>query len=113
MEHLAPGGSLIVLAPAHPALFSPFDQAVGHYRRYTGTTVARIAPAEVRLERLAYLDSVGIAVSLVNRLLLRRAIPTARQVRIWDRALVPLSTVLDPLLRFRLGKSVLAVWQAD
>ncbi|MEN8445006.1 MAG: class I SAM-dependent methyltransferase [Cyanobacteria bacterium J06555_13] len=28
-------GYLIVLSPAHQFLYSPFDQAVGHYRRYT------------------------------------------------------------------------------
>ncbi len=32
---LKPGGALIVLAPAHPFLFTPFDAAIGHFRRYT------------------------------------------------------------------------------
>ena len=32
---LRPGGHLIVLSPAHQWLFSPFDEAIGHYRRYT------------------------------------------------------------------------------
>jgi 2-polyprenyl-3-methyl-5-hydroxy-6-metoxy-1,4-benzoquinol methylase len=31
---LRPAGRLIVLAPAHQALYSPFDKALGHYRRY-------------------------------------------------------------------------------
>jgi SAM-dependent methyltransferase len=31
---LRSGGKLIVLAPAHNYLFSPFDKAIGHYRRY-------------------------------------------------------------------------------
>jgi SAM-dependent methyltransferase len=34
-RHLAPNGTLIVLAPPHRFLFSAFDQAIGHYRRYT------------------------------------------------------------------------------
>src|ERR1700693_5566434 len=33
--HLSPGGALIVLSPAHPWLYTPFDRAIGHYRRYT------------------------------------------------------------------------------
>ena len=32
--HIAPGGSLVVLVPAFQILFSPFDVAVGHERRY-------------------------------------------------------------------------------
>ena len=35
---LTPEGNLVVLAPAHQSLFSPFDAAVGHYRRYDERT---------------------------------------------------------------------------
>ena len=31
--HLKPGGALIVLSPAHPFLYTPFDAAIGHYRQ--------------------------------------------------------------------------------
>src|SRR3954454_13356083 len=30
---LKPGGHLVVLSPAHPWLFTPFDHALGHFRR--------------------------------------------------------------------------------
>jgi len=33
VRHLEPGGSLIVLSPALPALFSPFDRSVGQDRQ--------------------------------------------------------------------------------
>src|SRR5262245_9087881 len=32
-RHLRRGGHLIVLAPAHQWLYSPFDSAIGHFRR--------------------------------------------------------------------------------
>lgn len=110
---LAPQGKLIVLAPAHKFLFSPFDQAVGHFRRYNRSSLGSLAPPSCRLVRLVYLDSVGLLASLGNRLLLRRAIPTRRQIAFWDRTLVRASRLLDPLLRHRLGKSILAVWQKN
>jgi hypothetical protein len=44
-------------------------------------------------------------------LLLRRHLPSPRQIAIWDRLMVPLSRVLDPLFRYRVGKSVLGVWE--
>ena len=36
---LAPDGHLIVLAPAHQWLFTPFDESIGHYRRYSRRTL--------------------------------------------------------------------------
>src|SRR5262249_53136043 len=42
--HLKPGGHLVVLGPAHPWLFSPFDRAIGHYRRYTKSSLRALTP---------------------------------------------------------------------
>ena len=49
--------------------------------------------------------------SLGNRLVLKSAMPTPQQIALWDRMMVPLSRLADPLLAFTLGKSVLAVWE--
>ena len=32
---LRPGGYVVALSPAHQMLFTPFDAAIGHYRRYS------------------------------------------------------------------------------
>ncbi len=110
---LRTGGHLIVLAPAHPALFSPFDEAVGHYRRYTRKSLRAIAPPNAGSGRFCYLDSVGVFASLANRLWLRSPVPAPAQIHFWDRRLVPLSRILDPVLGYRVGKSVLAIWQVQ
>jgi SAM-dependent methyltransferase len=112
MRLLGQGGTLIVLAPAHRFLFTPFDTAVGHYRRYAKAGLLRAAPAAARLRRCRMLDSVGFFASLGNRVFLRSAQPTAGEIALWDRAMVPISRLLDPLLGYRFGKSVLAVWVA-
>lgn len=109
--HLRPGGILGVLAPAHPSLFSPFDAAIGHHRRYTTKTLETIIPPSLDLVVLQYLDAVGLSASLVNRLLLRQSMPTPRQIGTWDRLMVPCSRLIDPLLGYRAGKSVLGVWR--
>jgi SAM-dependent methyltransferase len=111
--HLRDKGFLVVLAPAHNWLFSPFDASIGHYRRYDRRSLADAAKpvASLRLERLIYLDSCGLLASLANRLLLRQGMPTLKQILFWDRTLVPVSRLLDSLLLRRLGKSVLAVWR--
>ena len=108
---LRPGGYLVVLAPAHPSLFSAFDEAVGHYRRYTRRSIAQIGPPNTHSARFSYLDSAGVLVSLANRAILGQRTPSARQILFWDRLLVPVSRRLDPLLGSRVGKSILAVWR--
>lgn len=108
---LRPGGHLIVLSPAHPWLFTPFDRAIGHHRRYTRASLGALQPPGFEPVRLDCLDSAGLLASLGNRLLLGQSMPTPRQIAFWDRILVCLSTRLDPLLGYRLGKSVLGIWR--
>ena len=110
-ELLAPRGALIVLSPAFPQLFSDFDRSVGHFRRYTRASLAKVMPPSLRRVRLRYLDSVGFLASLSNRALLRQALPTRRQIALWDRVMIPASRILDPLLARSFGRSVLAVYE--
>jgi hypothetical protein len=109
--HLSSGGALIILSPAHPWLFTPFDEAIGHYRRYTKESLQAVAPPHLYCEKLVYLDSVGLLASLGNRLLLNSRMPSAAQIKTWDGILVPCSRWLDPLLCGTVGKSVLGVWR--
>lgn len=109
-RYLRSGGHLVVLAPAHQWLFSPFDQAIGHHRRYSRATLIDVAPPELLLERAFYLDSVGLFASLANRVILRARYPTARQIRFWDTVMVPISRWLDVATGHRIGKTVVAVW---
>jgi SAM-dependent methyltransferase len=112
-EHLKPDGHLVVLAPAHTWLFSRFDASIGHYRRYTKKTLLAAAPRSLKPKRVIYLDSCGLCASLGNRLLLQQNLPTANQILFWDRRFVPISRILDPLLFFKVGKSILAVWTSS
>src|SRR5271163_3950674 len=68
---LKPGGHLIVLAPAHPFLYTPFDAAIGHFRRYTRASLRAVAPQHLTAVRIAYLDCAGMLASGANRMLLK------------------------------------------
>jgi 2-polyprenyl-3-methyl-5-hydroxy-6-metoxy-1,4-benzoquinol methylase len=109
-SRLRPGGHVIVLAPAHQTLFSPFDKAIGHFRRYSKASLLAAAPPVLQSVESYYLDAAGMAASLANRLLLRASAPTHGQIRFWDRVLVPMSQVIDPVLAHTVGKSVVAIW---
>jgi SAM-dependent methyltransferase len=108
---LRPGGRVIVLSPAHQWLFTPFDAAIGHFRRYNRNMLRSIAPPGLQVEKLIYLDSVGMLASAANRLLLRQSMPTAAQLQFWDGRIIPVSRVMDVLLRNSLGKSIIGVWR--
>jgi SAM-dependent methyltransferase len=109
--HLKPGGRIIVLSPAHQWLFTPFDEAIGHVRRYNKASLLSAKPTALVVDKLFYLDSVGMLASLGNRLLLRQSSPTVGQIKLWDSWMVPVSRVLDRFTGFGLGKSIVAVFR--
>ncbi|HEX6097602.1 MAG TPA: methyltransferase domain-containing protein [Thermoanaerobaculia bacterium] len=106
---LEPGGHLIIAAPAWQRLMTPYDRAIGHHRRYDRHSLDRVMPSGLVSVKSAYLDAAGLLASAGNRYLLQSAMPTRRQILFWDRVLVRASRVLDPLLRYRVGRSLLEV----
>lgn len=117
LEHAAallrPGGRVIVLSPAHQWLFTPFDAAIGHYRRYNRAQLRAITPPALRIEKLIDLDAAGLLLSVANRVLLRQSMPTKSQLQIWDRWVIPVSRVADRCLFHRAGKSIIGIWKRN
>jgi SAM-dependent methyltransferase len=109
--HLTAGGRIIVESPAWPHLYSPFDRKIGHYRRYTKSSLAALHIVGVNVEAAYYLDSIGYVASFANKLLLRQDLPTRSQILFWDGWIVPVSRVLDPVIFWKCGRSVITIWQ--
>ncbi|HEV3465386.1 MAG TPA: methyltransferase, partial [Actinomycetota bacterium] len=105
-----PGGRLLLVVPAYPALAGAYDHALGHRRRYTPATLraaveaAGLAPEVVRpvnlLGGLAWWAAVRVG---------RQARPTPTLVRLYDRLVVPAERALERRLRPPFGQSILAV----
>ena len=108
-HRLSSGGKLIILAPAHNYLFSEFDKQVGHFRRYDKSTLKALLPNGFRVERIRYLDSIGLFASLANRLVIQTGLPSRTQILFWDRFIVRLSKLVDQLIGYRFGKSILMI----
>jgi SAM-dependent methyltransferase len=113
LTHVSPKGKIVVLSPAHPGLFTEFDRALGHYRRYTRRSLRACAPAGATLMEIYALDSFGLLASVANKLFLHQSIPSPKQIAFWDRCLVSISRWTDPLIGFSLGKSLIGVWQKN
>lgn len=105
------GGKVIVVAPAHNFLYSPFDKAIGHFRRYNKSMLSKLTPANAGIVSHFYLDSVGCLASFCNATLLRSAMPNKKQILLWDKMMIPCSKVLDRVVNFKLGKTIVFVWQ--
>ncbi len=99
----------MVLCPAHNFLYSRFDKAIGHFRRYNKRMYRELSNQPPL--KLEYLDCVGVMASMMNKLLLMQSYPSEKQVKLWDRLFVRMSIVLDPLSFRMIGKSLLGVWE--
>lgn len=101
VERLAPGGTLFLLVPAHPWLYSSFDRESGHYRRYNkrgmNALMARagVAPAACRS---FYFNSIGAAGYWAVYTLLGKAprASAADEIGWFDRLVVPWQRRLEP-----------------
>jgi SAM-dependent methyltransferase len=111
VARLAAGGNLIVLCPAFQFVYSPFDAAIGHHRRYTRGSLEKVRPAATRIVASFYMDAPGLLLSLANRMLLRDAMPTKAQIGVWDRFVVPAARWIDPLVGRGFGRSIVAIWR--
>jgi SAM-dependent methyltransferase len=107
---LRPAGRLVVLSPAHEFLFSKFDASIGHYRRYNRKSLRACSPPHCQLAAMFYLDCAGVFLSLANRVLLGQSTPTLKQILAWDKYVVPISQLVDRVLGYRIGRTLVGVW---
>src|SRR5207253_638473 len=77
-ERLDEGGHVLLLVPAHRALFGEIDRRVGHERRYDrGLLRRRLVEADFEPVEVRYVNPVGALGWLVaSRLLRRPPVPT-------------------------------------
>lgn len=108
---LKPGGSLVVLCPAHNFLFSEFDRSIGHYRRYNKSMYQKLDILDLKLINCFYLDSLGLLMSAGNRFILKKSNPSLANIQFWDKSIVPLSKILDPIFAYSIGKSIVGIWR--
>lgn len=92
---LAPGGWLLTYVPACALAFGALDEALGHHRRYDRALFGeRMREAGLSIERLEYMNLLGLAGWIVNGRLLRRTTLDPRQVGTFER-IVPLVRLED------------------
>ncbi|MBI3506456.1 MAG: methyltransferase [Proteobacteria bacterium] len=113
MASLKPGGCLLLFVPAHPALYGDMDRLAGHLRRYTRDTLVRaIGGAGGRVELARYFNPLGGLGWWANRFRRYETLDDGainRQIRLFDRYILPVSRLVDPLTSRIFGQSLIAV----
>jgi len=105
---LKPGGTLVILVPAYPALYNTFDKALAHYRRYTKSSLtALLVKNEMRVKKSFYFNFAGITGWVFSGSILRKKIIPSGQMRLYNR-LVPLFKIIDKIVFNSAGLSVIA-----
>ena len=108
---LKPGGTVFVYVPAFQVLYTSMDRKVGHVRRYTrGELQRKLQRAGLDVKQSRYADSIGFAATLVYKLTDRgQGDINPGMLKLYDRAVFPLSALLDAVLGRLLGKNTYAV----
>ncbi len=112
IELLPPGGHLLLFVPALQALYTDLDRLAGHHRRYTRDQIRSLVDDRSTILRLDYFNPVGGLGWWLNRLLRHRSLEdqaVARQVLFFDRVLLPVSRLINPLTAKVFGQSVVCV----
>jgi SAM-dependent methyltransferase len=110
---LAPAGHLLVLVPALQQLYGDLDRLAGHHRRYDKALMRKAcAGAPVEILELRYFNPIGGLAWWVNSFARHRSLDGSAvnaQIRIFDRYVLPVSRLVDPLTRGFFGQSLICV----
>ena len=107
---LRPGGSVLIVVPAHQWLYARVDRLTGHFRRYSKRTlVDALSSSKLTLRNMKYFDSVGLIPYLVLYKWLRSTATSGANATVYSRVIMPLSYMLFKFSRGRLiGKNLIA-----
>jgi SAM-dependent methyltransferase len=107
---LAPGGPIVLLAPACQALYGPIDRNLSHYRRYSPKSLTRLAQVTgLTIQTLHYVNAAGFFGWWINAHVLRRGAQSAAQIRLFDRCIVPWISRVEAITPPPFGQSLFAV----
>jgi hypothetical protein len=108
---VAAGGVIVLLVPAFPALYGPIDRNLGHYRRYTRDSIARLAAAVgLCVKKAHYMNWAGFLGWWVNSRVVKRQAQSEKQIETFDR-LVPALSWMEGIAHPPFGQSLFVVLQ--
>jgi len=109
---LSPGGVIVLLVPAFPALYGPIDRNLEHHRRYTRRSLRDASQrAGLPLKRMRYVNMIGFFGWWANAHILKLEAQSEAQIEMFDRWFVPLISRIEERITPPFGQSLFAVLQ--
>ena len=110
LKQLKPGGNIVFFVPAYQFLYSDFDKAIGHVKRYNKHFFLSFKKTKgISIIELKYFDSVGFFIAVLNRLFNKNKKETiGLGVKIWDK-LIFISRIMDLFFLNKFGKSLFCI----
>tara|TARA_B100001093_G_scaffold203014_1_gene195019 strand:- start:1058 stop:1747 length:690 start_codon:yes stop_codon:yes gene_type:complete len=112
-KKLKKNGYLIIMVPAHQKLYSNFDKAIGHFRRYERDF---FIDDLINLERikLLSLDTIGYLLYSLNKIFFKNeSFPSNFKIFIWDKIFTPITIFIDFITSYKFGKCILAIYKKN
>ncbi len=109
-QKLKRDGCLIILVPAHNKLYSKFDKAIGHVKRYEINFFENLIVKDSKVEKIVFLDAMGYFLYYLNKIFFKEEVyPSKLKIFIWDKLFTPLTFFLDKIFLNKFGKNILYV----
>lgn len=107
-KKLKPGGIAAFWVPAFQCLWTPMDDKVEHYRRYTKKSMEDVfTKAGFRIQSCFYQDSAGFFITLLFKMIGDKdGTVSTKSLVIYDRFIFPVSKICDFLFSRLFGKNV-------
>ena len=106
---LPPGGRVLLIVPAFESLYGPIDRNLGHFRRYSREHVRRLAESIGFQAEVRFFNAAGFLAWWANAKIFKRTEQSSSQIRIFDRAVVPILSRVEAAVRPPFGQSLFAV----
>jgi len=106
---LANGGQVVILVPSYRKLFNGFDRELGHYRRYTKSSLSRVfARTGFQVVHKQYFNFTGIFGWYLSGNILKKKIIPGKQMSLYN-SLIPVIKIIDKIVLSRAGLSTIMV----
>lgn len=107
---LVQGGTLLLFVPALTWLYGTLDEVAGHFRRYSKPALAETLRASgFEIVHLRYFNLLGMVPWLLAGKVLKRRTIRPRDVRLYDRWVIPYIAKLEDSWEPPLGQSLIAI----
>ena len=104
-------GFLIVCVPSFMSLYSKFDKAVGHFKRYVKDDFSKFTLNKSKIIKMFYIDSSGYIIYKMFGFFLNSEYPNKYMIMIWDKIFIPISIILDKIFFYKIGKNLISIIQ--